>query len=242
MTINQKPHSPFLSCLFLPFMDFIYPPICFTCDQRRTNRASKICESCWRSIARIDATDATWKEIRARFEEEQVVEGMLSCFLFEREGKLQEVIHLLKYGGLKSIGVEIGNEIGRYVNRNDRFRDADYCVPVPLHKLKLRERGYNQSVFLCQGIFAVTGIPVRANLLIRTKATQTQTELKLEERKRNVGNAFAIRAGYRSEIEGKKCLLVDDVITTGSTITACARELLNAGALNVYAISAALAK
>ena len=193
-------------------------------------------------MRKIDATDPTWIEIQSRLEEGHVAEGMLSCFLFEREGKLQEIIHLLKYGSMKSIGVQIGAEIGHRIAADERLRDADYCIPVPLHKLRLRERGYNQCDYLCRGIVAVTGIPTRANVLLRTKATRTQTELRHEERRKNVANAFSINPDLRSALKGKKLLLVDDVITTGSTIAACAEELYKAGAARVIVVSAALAK
>ena len=171
-----------------------------------------------------------------------MIADMLSCFLFEKEGTLQEIVHLLKYRGIKSIGVELGRIIGGCMILDSRYKLADYLVPVPLHRIKQRERGYNQSEYLCKGISEVTHIPVHTSLLVRKKYTESQTQLNLDERRQNVGDAFIVNEKFVSDIEGKVFILVDDVITTGATINACARELRGCGAKAVFAISAALAQ
>ena len=167
---------------------------------------------------------------------------LLSCFLFEKEGKLQEIIHLLKYRGITSVGMELGREIGDVIIRDPLFQEAHMLVPVPLHKLKLRERGYNQSLVLCKGIAEVTHIPVRTDFLVRLKYTQSQTKLSLDERKGNVGGAFAINRKRFPDADEKTMILVDDVVTTGSTMNACAQVLLDHGARRVLVASAALAE
>jgi ComF family protein len=183
-----------------------------------------------------------WQEISSKLKEEGVVEDLLSCFLFEKEGKLQEIVHLLKYRGVRSVGVELGRTLGGYVIRDARFASADYLIPVPLHRIKERERGYNQSDHICRGISGVTHIPIGHSLLLRTKYTQSQTKLNHEERRQNVGDAFAVHQKYRNEVGGKKLIIVDDVITTGSTINACAKVLNALGVKSVLAASAALAE
>ena len=170
-----------------------------------------------------------------------MVDDVLSCFLFEKEGKLQDIVHLLKYRGIKSVGVELGKTLGGYMMQDVRFMSADFLIPVPLHRLKLRERGYNQSEFLCKGISEVTHIPIHSSLIVRKKYTQSQTQLDLEERRKNVGDAFTVHERFLSEVKGKTFILVDDVITTGSTINACARGLVAHGAASVFAAAAALA-
>ncbi len=228
--------------LVYPLQDFIYPPVCFTCDELLPEGQERICTGCWNSFTSPDSSSPTWKEIHEKFHAEGVVEDFLSCFLFEKEGKLQEVIHHLKYGGMKSLGVRLGEELGRRLQSDERFASADFLVPVPLHKLKRRERGYNQSEYICRGISHVSGIPVAGDFLSRTKHTQSQTQLSLLERKGNVSEAFSILPEAALHVRGKTCVLVDDVITTGSTINACARELLSAHARRVYGASVALAR
>jgi ComF family protein len=186
--------------------------------------------------------DELYRQFLARLTGTGLISRLFSPFYFEKEGKLQSIIHGLKYQGYTSLGVKAGRKIGGLIKTADDMPKADVLLPVPLHPLKKRERGYNQSELICQGIEEVTGISVRTDLLHRKKYTVSQTQLSFEERKENVGDAFEINEKRRDDISGKSIILVDDVITTGSTINACARELRNAGANEVYAAAIALAK
>ena len=228
--------------LVVSFRDFIYPPLCFVCGQRLSSGTERVCGTCWSSFTALRDDDAVVLELRRRFVENGAVSDFLSCYLFEKEGKLQDVIHLLKYGGVKSMGVMLGREVGRLILRCKEFSTADCLVPVPLHKLKRRERGYNQSEMICRGVSEVTGIPTHPNMIVRFKYTTSQTQLDLEERQKNVGDAFTIPLRYISQVRDKRIILVDDVITTGSTINACATQLVKAGATAVMAASAAAAQ
>ena len=236
-TILQSFHRNIL----VPIGDFIYPPTCFICDKYLEERDCRVCPACWGSFVELTLAGPTWIEIKQKFETEGFIKDFLSCYLFEKEGALQEVIHLLKYRGIKSLGVKLGREIGRRMTQNAAFTHADYLLPVPLHRLKQRERGYNQSEYICNGISAMTQIPVHTSLLIRKKYTVSQTLLTLDERRENVGDAFVVSPRYRSLVQWKTFILVDDVITTGSTINACAKELMSNGASMVLAASTALA-
>jgi ComF family protein len=228
--------------IFIPVWHFIYPPVCFTCHQMLTDGESKVCTQCWKSFQPIHPGDEQWIEMVSKFQMEGVVRDFFSCYLFEKEGKFQEVIHLLKYQGMKSLGLRLGMDIGSRISNSQMFSDADYLVPVPLHKLKQRERGYNQSEWICRGIAQEMRIPIQTDFLKRRKYTQSQTQLNLEQRKENVGDAFKINEKCISKIKGKTIILVDDVITTGSTINACAKELIANGAEKIIAASAAVAK
>lgn len=232
----------FLSRLFVPFRDFLYPPLCFVCDGRMEDGAARVCGGCLSSFRRFHVGDPVWYELHNRFKEEGAVSEFLSCFYFEKEGRLQDVIHMLKYRGIKTMGVMLGREIGQRILSSTTISSADCLVPVPLHTLKRRERGYNQSEFIGRGIMEVTGIPMRVDLLRRCKYTQSQTQYNLEQRWENVEDAFEVPRRSLDDVQGKKLILVDDVITTGSTILSCARELLKAGADVVYAASVAVAE
>ncbi|MDI6766869.1 MAG: phosphoribosyltransferase family protein [Bacteroidota bacterium] len=177
-----------------------------------------------------------------KFDMEGFVKDINSCYLFEKEGKFQEVIHLLKYQGMKTLGIMLGQELGKRIATDPSFCGADYLIPIPLHKLKQRERGYNQSEYICKGVLAASGIPVHDSIIHRKKYTQSQTQLNLQERIENVGDAFEVNQRFKSLVPGKSFILVDDVITTGSTINACAKELINLNAHNVFAASVALAQ
>ena len=233
--------NPLTRHIVLPIRDFIYPPLCFTCNRLLSEDEHRVCSSCWRSFTRVDPSHPAWIGIKGRFDLEGVVGDLVSCFLFEKGGKLQDVIHELKYRGMKSLGVRLGEEIGNHIARNPELRKADWLIPVPLHRLKQRERGYNQSEYVCRGIARVSGIPSGGTFIRRHKYTETQAQLTVEQRRENVGNAFTIPANRRPFVNGKTCILVDDVITTGSTIGACARELRKNNAAGVFAASVALA-
>ncbi len=231
----------FYKNLVVPVQDFIYPPLCFLCDKRLENGGVRMCGECWPNFPSFHVGDPVWHELKNRFAQDGAVSDFLSCFYFEQQGRLQKVIHLLKYQGIRSMGVMLGKEIGYRILQSTAFGSADVLLPVPLHKLRQRERGFNQSEIICEGISTVTGIPTRANVIHRVKYTQSQTKLNLEERRSNVGDAFRINPHYSEAVKRKRVILVDDVITTGSTISACAKELVREGAEFVLAASAAVA-
>lgn len=220
----------------------LYPSVCFTCDSVLSEPEERICSRCWQSFTQLRQEDLTWIQMSERFSRAGVVDDFVSCYLFEKEGPLQDVIHKLKYSGMKSLGLQLGADIGARIASHPKLSSADMLVPVPLHRTKQRERGYNQCEYLCRGITRVSAIPYATGLLCRAKYTETQTQLNLEDRRANVGDAFALRphAGYA--IKGMKLIIIDDVITTGSTISACAVELKTNGAEAVYAASVALAQ
>jgi ComF family protein len=223
-------------------LSFIYPPICLACGGTLQENDRLVCENCWWSIESVHPEEDLYQQFLAKLTTEGLISRLFSPFYFEKEGKLQSIIHGLKYQGYTSLGVKAGRNIGELIRANIDLSKANALVPVPLHPQKKRERGYNQSEFICRGIEEVTGISVRIDLLHRRKYTVSQTQLSFEERKENVGDAFEVNEKRRGEITGKSFILVDDVITTGSTINACARELRDAGAVGVHAAAVALAK
>jgi ComF family protein len=225
-----------------PLVQFVYPPICLVCSGTLQENECLVCENCWQSIENVHPEDNLYQQFLAKLAADGLISNLIAPFYFEKEGKLQAIIHGLKYQGYTSLGVKAGRKIGELIHAAGDLPKADVLLPVPLHPLKKRERGYNQSELICQGIEEVTRIPLRTDLLRRRKYTVSQTQLSFEERKENVGDAFEIDERRRDEIAGKSFILVDDVITTGSTISACARELRNAGGKEVHAAAVALAK
>jgi len=225
-----------------PILQFVYPHLCLACGGDLQDNDRLVCETCWLSIETVHSEDDLYQQFAAKLTSDGVVSRLISLFYFEKDGKLQAIIHGLKYQGYTSLGVKAGRKIGELIRANNDLSKADALVPVPLHPQKKRERGYNQSEFICRGIEEVSGISVRTDLLRRRKYTVSQTQLSFEERKENVGDAFEINEKRRDDISGKSFILVDDVITTGSTINACARELRDAGAAGVHAAAVALAK
>ncbi len=153
------------------------------------------------------------------------------------EGALRELIHLYKYGGVKTLARPLGDLLAAALPRDERF---DLIAPVPLHWRRQWQRGFNQSELLARDLARRSGIPV-VRALRRLRSTAAQAGLSNTRRRQNVARAFACRRGSRGagRIEGKRVLLIDDVMTTGSTAAACALALKRAGAARVALLTVA---
>jgi ComF family protein len=191
------------------------------------------------TIARVRRTDEHYREMRDRLLAQGCVADLAAPFYFEKEGTLQTLIHQLKYDEITIAGVELGRHVAVAIAALFGKIPQARIVPVPLYTAKERERGYNQSFYIAQGLRSVTGLPVSARLLRRIRNTPSQTRLNREERQANVQDAFELGRG--ADVQGASFILVDDVMTTGATIQECARVLKKHGALRVYAASVALA-
>lgn len=246
---------PFLKETIRPLIEFIYPPACFVCEAPLESNDSRVCPACWSTIRTVRVDDPSFQEIRRRLSEGTSSGGgrirrpghaghisdVITLFHFEKEGTLQTIIHHLKYEGMASLGVELGRKLGEKLREQMNGVSIDGMVAVPLHASKFRERGYNQSEFIARGIYDETGIPVHTTLLKRHRYTSSQTQLTVAERVVNVGDAFSLNKHSILDPEGKTFMLVDDVITTGATMEACASVLLEGGARSVIAGSVAIA-
>ena len=220
-------------------LEFVYPPICISCNRHLEDGNQKVCEICWNSIQPLTRNHPLFLDTQKKLLTAGFLSDLVSKFVFQKEGAFQHIAHFLKYQGYESLGVELGKKLG--VLMNEWSIRADMLVPIPLHKVKLRERGYNQAEMIARGISSVARIPV-SHIVHRRRHTPTQTKLNLEERRRNMEDAFGVSPQASSVIEGKVCVIVDDVITTGATINSCAEILLKNGASEVIAASAALAQ
>jgi ComF family protein len=230
-----------LRALIHPFREFIFPPACFSCDTPLRRHEGKICASCLSAIASVSGGDDAHQQTLARLRKMGHVSDLIASFYFGSEGPLQTLIHQLKYSGMTVLGVELGRTLGRRIVEVVDPGEVAALIPVPLHPVKERERGYNQSDFICRGVTGVISLPSLPHLLSRIRYTRSQTALSIEERRHNVHGAFSIDAASSHRLIDQTFLLVDDVITTGATMDACARTLLDHGARRVIACSVALA-
>jgi len=223
-------------------IDFLYPPHCLICTASVAPRPERVCGVCWSTIESIDGSHRAWMESGEKLVRGGLVDGLHALYLFEKNGALQRVLHLLKYGGMHSLGLRLGRELGRSLAGSGILSEIEAIVPVPLHGAKLRERGYNQSEKICRGIREVSGAPVVRRALGRTRNTPSQTTLKMHEREANVRDAFSVLPVSGRAIQGKTILLVDDVLTTGSTLRSCACALKDAGVRSVVCATVAIAE
>jgi ComF family protein len=222
------------------FIDFIYPPLCLSCRRLLKQGGAYICPDCWHSIQVVTRETPLFLETSEKLVASGVIDSLISLYVFEKEGVFQIIAHNLKYAGVQELGLELGRRLGNSFVEGGICADA--IIPVPLHRRKFRERGYNQAELIARGVSAVSGIPVRCDLVRRKKYTQTQTLLTLIERRKNMEEAFEVVPFKKSEVKDKKYVVIDDVVTTGSTMIACASVLRSSGALGVIGAAVALAE
>jgi ComF family protein len=155
------------------------------------------------------------------------VKFVMTLFKFVKSGKVQHLLHALKYKNQPEIGVQLGRVYGADLVLDEYKDQFDIIVPVPLHPSKRRKRGYNQSEEFGKGLSEVLEIPCTEKFLKSVKATTTQTKKSKLNRWENVSEVFEVE--QKEELKGKRILLVDDVVTTGATLEACGQKLLEAG-------------
>jgi ComF family protein len=158
---------------------------------------------------------------------------------WEFDTKMQYLIHQLKYSHHKRISQEFGLRLHQALRESAFGKEIDVIVPVPLHKSRRRKRGYNQSELIARSLAGYMSVPLDTSCITRTINTQSQTRLDIQQRMSNVINAFDVTNPER--IRDRTVLLLDDVITTGATMNACAAQLLANGARSVFGLSVAKA-
>ena len=158
------------------------------------------------------------------------IKAATSFLFFSKMGRVQSLIHQLKYKRQKEVGLLIGKLFGDDLLNSPYYTDIDFIIPVPLHPKKLKTRGYNQSLMIANGLQESMGIEVFTGLQ-RKAHSSTQTRKSRYERWENVKDIFEIKEHKR--LESKSVLLVDDVLTTGATLEACAQVLLDISGLQI---------
>jgi len=148
-----------------------------------------------------------------------------SLFRFEKGSAYQTLLHDLKYRGNRRAGLYLGLLLGQEI-KHTSLSDCDLMVPVPLHRHRLRQRGYNQSDIIARGASLITGIPVADHLIKRYRYQDSQTSMNRQERFENMARAFSLY-DYTTDLHEKKILLVDDIVTTGATLEACSQLLIS---------------
>jgi ComF family protein len=226
--------------LAAPFLDFLFPPVCLVCGQRRESRASRVCEVCWNAIEAVDERSPLFAGTAGALCSGGDVTALFAAFVFEKDGPLRPLLHALKYGGNTAVGEELGTALGRKIASVPWAPRLTGIIPIPLHRAKQRERGFNQAEVIARAVAAVLGVGTLSGILVRGRQTATQTHLGAAERGANVAGAFAVTPG---SIVGPadRLLLVDDVVTTGATMGEAARVLVSAGTAECYAGAVAIA-
>ena len=212
-----------------PFLErlirLLYPVKCMVCDTLlKEDTVLALCEDCYKLLPRYEKGFVKKPSL-------PYINGMAAAFYYE-EG-VDKAIHALKFNHQPKLSMTMGYLLYEHIKEEAPLPEFDFIIPVPMHPRKKRQRGYNQSELVARELSSFLEVPVYQDLLYKTRTTHPQSSLKRDERLRNLEGAFEIRKDC--DLTGKIVLLVDDVVTTGTTLNTCARILYEKGASWIFA-------
>ncbi len=228
--------SSFLTKLF----DLIAPRQCALCGQRLAASESVVCGPCHLGMPVTDYAAKPYDNPMARLFWGQVaVERVAALLFYKRKTDVAAMIHDMKYHHQPGLARRMGAYAARQFMQDNFFEGIDVLVPIPLTHRRKWQRGYNQSLEICRGISEVTGIPVNKKAVKRVAFSSSQTRMTIQERRENVEAVFQLTR-RADALRNRHVLLVDDVVTTGSTMTACGCQLCQVEGLRLSLMSLAL--
>jgi len=225
--------------MFKSIINLFFPPVCSSCNSFLISNEIVICTLCRHTLPlthhHLNSENEAFKKFYGRIPIEYA-----SAFLyFHKKGMVQELIHNLKYRGQEEIGAILGNWFADDLKNVAILQTIDEIIPVPLHKRKLRERGYNQLTSFGNALSGALSIPYNPKLLFRKVYSKTQSKKSFLNRSEGIDSVFDI--AFTEKDHNKHFLLIDDVLTTGSTLEACSRALLKIPGVKISVVCMAMA-
>lgn len=229
-----------MKSLLTDLINLLFPTLCLGCDQTLHQSDQFLCTACRLALPETnDNQSPDRNESHKKFAGKVPIRYVMSYARFTKGGVMQHAIHRIKYGGSKDAAMSFGRWYGAILRSHSSLaNDVDMLVGVPLHKQRFRQRGYNQADHIASGLGETLQVPVRTDVLVRKQFRSSQTKKNRLERWANVETVFGVTNA--NEIKGKHVAIVDDVLTTGATIEACAAELLRAGCREVSVVTLAV--
>jgi ComF family protein len=222
-------------------LDLISPRLCVVCGERLSVTETTLCGKCNLHLPRTGFQLDPYENIMAKMFWGQIpVEKSTALFYFEAHAETANILYELKYKGHPEIGEDMGRMMGKELLPSRFFDGMDAIIPIPLVKKRERQRGYNQSLEIAKGVSEVTGLPIYKKVVKRTVFEGSQTSRGRWERNENVEKVFELIDGEC--VRGRHLLIIDDVVTTGATVIACAKELLKSEGVRLSILSLGFAK
>jgi len=211
--------------------ELFYPALCTGCENALFQGEDQLCAACILDLPYTRMHDQEGNIMEQRLAGRFPFEAASSLLFFHKSGRIQHMLHALKYQGNREIGMTLGRMLADELKRSQRFSQIDFIIPVPMHAKKLKIRGYNQAEVIGEGMVE-KGFAMNTAAMKKVTHTTSQTRSGIYARYKNVADIFGL--GNTSGLEGKKLLLMDDVLTTGATLEACARELIKIEGVQIY--------
>lgn len=205
-------------------LSLFYPRLCAACGDALQQNESCVCLNCMLHLPETQFHKEHFNPLRQVFDGRVPVEEVTALMSYKKSNRTQKILHCLKYKGQKEIGSVLGEYLGGQLITEERYQGIQYILPIPLHPKKFRKRGYNQSEWIAMGLSKGMGIPFLTDVLMRTQFTDTQTKKSRFARWQNVKEVFAVQ--NPEKVAYTHVLVCDDVLTTGATMEAAIRKLL----------------
>ena len=216
----------------IDFLMLFFPSNCLVCRKRLHAPRDILCLECEINMPKTGYVECDNNPVSEIFWGRVPVRAGTALFRFEKGSAYQALLHDLKYRGNRKAGLYLGRLLGQEL-KYSIFSDCDLIIPVPLHRRRMKQRGFNQSEIIARGASEITGIPVFSHLIERKKSSRSQTAMSRQERFENMASAFTL-CGYDQDLHEKKILIIDDVITTGATLEACSQVLFSNFTCEIY--------
>jgi len=225
--------------LLQSLINLLFPRVCAACGSLLLEGEDTVCTTCRFLLPKTGYEMNPENPLAQSFFGQMPFNAVTAEFFFSKSGKVQHLIHGLKYHGCRENGLFLGREIGKSLLKAPDFQGIDYIVPIPLHPKKEKIRGYNQSHVIAEGIRDEIQIPIAEKCLVRNIFTATQTKKSREERWQNVKDIFDVR--NPEKLAGKHVLIVDDVLTTGATLMSAGKALMQIEGIKISVATVACA-
>ena len=228
--------------LFSELIYLFYPEVCAACDNQLVRGEEFICLSCHYHLPKTDFHLFRDNPLARSFWGKLPIENAAAYLFFNKGEKVQKLIHNFKYRGQTELGVYLGKLYGLLLIDVPLFQQADFVIPVPMHSTKKEKRGFNQSEIFASGLALSMKKEFGPDFLRKKSATETQTNKSSYQRWENVKDIFELASEeVYNLLQGKHVILVDDVVTTGSTLEACASALLKVPGIRISMVTMAYA-
>ena len=219
------------------FLHLLYPQICFGCGTDQVEKAMPLCQQCIQDLPCTDFFGINENPIEKIFWGRAKIQNAGALLFFTKDSLVQTLISQLKYNHNKKVGILFGRLMGEAIAAEEKYKQVDFIIPIPISASKINSRGFNQSELIAMGMQQVWYRPILKDVLIKRSWSNSQTKKNRKARLQQVPDLFFLQKP--SDIEGKHILLVDDVLTTGATLEAAVASLMTGSPASVSIAAAA---